>query len=257
MRVRTNEKTRVAPVPAIHRMVIMLEAIDGLGGVATVTQLADATDLAKSSVSNLLTSLSSAGLVRRTHVGWALGLRLIEFGHSSLDRLPVVSHFLPIVRSTSPLRHEYVRLAALDRADVLYLAERRGSETVRVSAAVGERASAYSTGKAMLAGLPSDLLDDRLAAVEARGGLPLRTNRSHATIEALSDDLRATAQRGFAIDLEESVVGVACLAVRVPGGASPCAVGVTLPSRRATNDVVHGLVSGLEAVASRLAVHAQ
>jgi DNA-binding IclR family transcriptional regulator len=251
MRVRTNEKTRVAPVPAIHRMVIMLEAIDGLGGVATVTQLADATDL--------LTSLSSAGLVRRTHVGWALGLRLIEFGHSSLDRLPVVSHFLPIVRSASPLRHEYVRLAALDRADVLYLAERRGSETVRVSAAVGERASAYSTavGKAMLAGLPSDLLDDRLAAVEARGGLPLRTNRSHATIEALSDDLRATAQRGFAIDLEESVVGVACLAVRVPGGASPCAVGVTLPSRRATNDVVHGLVSGLEAVASRLAVHAQ
>jgi hypothetical protein len=36
MRVLTNEKTRVAPVPAIHRMVIMLEAIDGLGGVATV-----------------------------------------------------------------------------------------------------------------------------------------------------------------------------------------------------------------------------
>jgi len=259
MRVLTNEKTRVAPVPAIHRMVIMLEAIDGLGGVATVTQLADATDLAKSSVSNLLTSLSSAGLVRRTHAGWALGLRLIELGHSSLDRLTVVSHFLPIVRSTSPLRHEYVRLAALDGADVLYLTERRGSEVVRVSAAVGERTPAYSTavGKAMLAGLPSEALDERLAAAEARGGLPLRTNRSHATIEALADDLRATAQRGFAIDLEESVVGVACLAMRVPGGASPCAVGVTLPSRRATNDVVHGLVTGLEAVASRLAVHAQ
>ena len=115
---------------------------------------------------------------------------------------------------------------------------------MRVSAAVAERLGLVDGSRQSDArGAADRCARGRLASAEARGGLPLRTDRSHATIEALRDDVRATAQRGFAIDLEASIVGVALPAVRGPGRAGRCAVGVTLPSRRATNDVVHGLVT--------------
>ena len=70
------------PAPAAFRAVQVLETLAARRGPATITEVASATHLAKSSVCNLLVTLEAAGMVRRTHGGWVVGYKAIEIGQS-------------------------------------------------------------------------------------------------------------------------------------------------------------------------------
>ena len=176
----------------------------------------------------------------------------IEFGQAVLGSTDLVSEFRRAVNTLPTLRRDTVLLAALDGAEVLYLARHDGQQPIRLASDIGRRMPAVVTslGKAMLAALPVDTLEELL---DGMGPLPRPTKRSHRNVAELRRDLVRVRQRGYAVDDEQNTIGVTCLGVAIPGAVRPAAVSTTLLSQRMTPEVRIELVSELQTLASRLA----
>lgn len=243
------------PAPAAYRAVQVLEALALSPTAATVTELAVAIPLAKSSVSNLLTTLEVAGMVRRSHGGWSLTYKTLELGQSVLASTDLVAEFRRVVASMSYLKADTTLLAVLDGLDVLYLARHDGQQQIRLASDIGRRMPAVVTslGKAMLAALPDDELDRRLSAV---GEMPRPTRRSHRTVDDLRRDLIATRQRGYAVDDEQNTIGVTCFGVAL-SGEQPAAVSTTMLSNRITPNLQEHIVTELAQLATQLSPFAR
>jgi IclR family transcriptional regulator, blcABC operon repressor len=101
----------------------------------------------------------------------------------------------------------------LDGQDVLYVARRDGRQLFQLSSGVGVRLPATCTavGKVLLANLPGTL-----AELGVRPPFRAPTDRAHRDEESLLKDLDQVRTRGYAIDDEETSLGVMCFAVYVP-----------------------------------------
>jgi DNA-binding IclR family transcriptional regulator len=238
------------PAPAAYRAIQVLDALAHSPGALTITQIAKSIPLAKSSVSNLLVTLETSGMVRRSSGGWALAYKALEIGQSVLASTDLVAEFRRVVSSLPHLRTDTTLLAVLDGTDVLYLARHDGQQQVRLASDIGRRMPAVVTslGKAMLATLPEDELERRLAAI---GVMPRPTRRSHRTIDDLRRDLEGIRTRGYAVDLEENTIGVTCFGVALTAGP-PTAVSTTLLSNRVTPDLQERIVRELGQLAIQL-----
>lgn len=243
------------PAPAAFRAIQVLEAIAASPHPSTITEIATTIPLAKSSVSNLLVTLEAAGMVRRSSSGWALAYKVLEIGQSVLASTDLVAEFRRVVASLPYLKADTTLLAVLDGTDVLYLARHDGQQQVRLASDIGRRLPAVVTslGKAMLATLPEDELERRLATVEV---MPRPTRRSHRTLDDLRRDLDGIRKRGYAVDDEQNTIGVTCLGVALVGG-QPTAVSTTLLSNRITPDLQEHIVRELGQLATQLSPFAR
>lgn len=238
--------------PAVTRAVALVEELARQRRPLGIAELARSLDLAKSTVANLCTALEGTHMIRRVDGRWALGYKVVELGQAFLASTDLVDEFRRTANELPVGAQETMLLAVLDGVEVVYLARHDGSQPVRLASDIGRRMPAVVTalGKAMLASLPDDELEERLAGV---GKLPMITPRSHRTMDELRRDLDATRQRGYAFDDEQNTEGVVCFSVALPGTGTPTAVSVTLLAARLTDQLRTGLVSDLTALAGGLA----
>jgi DNA-binding IclR family transcriptional regulator len=165
-----------------------------------------------------------------------------------------VQEFYEAARLLPAGSEETVQLAVLDGLEMTYLARHDGRQPVRLTSQIGRRlpATVTATGKAALASLADDDLDARLAGDVA---LPRLTANSLASVEALRADLLAVRERGYAMDDEETVEGVVCFGVMIPGrrpGEGPYAASITLLKARATEERRPLLIDDLHRLADQL-----
>ncbi len=240
-----------APSPAAHRAGLVLELLARRGAPVPLTNLAAALALPKSSTSNVLVSLESSGMVRRTAAGWVLGYKVLELSRAALTSTEVVAEFHRGVAAARELVGETVVLAVLDGTDVVYVARHDGQQPVRYVNEIGTRnpAAVTALGRAMLADLSDDDLERRLAHADQ---LPVRTSRSLRTVDELRRDLDSVRDRGYAIDSEQGVRGICCFSVGVGSPGAPTAVSVSLLAERQTHELEASLVAGLTRLAARL-----
>lgn len=228
------------------RAAVILEAIAAAERPLGPTALAKQLGLAKSSVANVCAALTGTGLLRRTSDGYALGWRLAELGGAYLASVDEVREFHAACDALG--EHEAtLQLAGLgDDLEVVYLARRDGRAVMRLASDVGRRLPANCTavGKALLAHLSDAELDARLGEAPE---LPRLTPRSIRSVDDLRAELANVRRRGYALDLEETVEGIVCLAVPVLAPIN-ARVGVTatILAPHATEETLgrlHGLVS--------------
>jgi DNA-binding IclR family transcriptional regulator len=241
--------------PAVTRAAAILEVLAEDGAVALgPSELARRLDLPKSSIANICGALADVGLVRRVGTGFALGRRLAELGGAYLVAVDMVQEFYEAARALPTASDETVQLAVLDGLEMTYLARHDGRQPVRLTSQIGRRlpATSTATGKAALASLDPRELDRRLAGVTE---LPAATANAHRSVDALRADLDGVRSRGYAIDDEETMVGVVCYGIAIPGrqpGEGPNAASITLLKVRATPERVPLLVGDLRALADGL-----
>jgi DNA-binding IclR family transcriptional regulator len=240
------------PAPAVVRAAAVLNLIAAAeGDPPRISELSRELDLPKSSTSNILSALTETGLVRRLGGGYALGPTLVDLASAFLRHDDPVQRFREFVPALATASQETVQLAMLNGPDVLYLARHDGNQPITLTSIIGKRLPATCTalGKVMLSALEPPALDGLLEE-------PLRqlTPRSHATLRSLIADLKATSERGYAIDDEEAAANVVCLAVAVPGrsGQGAYAVSTTLFKNRLTPELERPLVEDLTKLASYL-----
>jgi DNA-binding IclR family transcriptional regulator len=224
-------------VPAVTRAGAILDILAENGGLpAGSSELARRLGLPKSSIANICNALADIGFLRRVGTGFALGRKVAELGGAYLASVDAVQEF-----------HEASRLLPVGSEETVQLA-------IRLTSQIGRRlpATVTATGKAALASLDPRELERRLAGL---GELPVMTAQSIRTLDALRADLIEVRRRGYAIDDEETIEGVVCFGVMIPGrrpGEGPYAASITLLKARATEERVPALVADLHLLADRL-----
>jgi IclR family KDG regulon transcriptional repressor len=202
-------------VRALERALDLLDAFSIAESELAFSDLAARVDLPKSTTFRLLAILEERGYVERSPETerYRIGLRAFEIGSIYLQTMRLEREAQPFLRRLAQECNQTANLAVLDAGEIVHIAVVPPNRPIRFYATIGQRDSAHCSGlgKSLLA----DLEDDDLAAVVARRGLARRTDRTIDTIEALRAHLAQVRAQGFAIDEEESVPGLTCVAAPI------------------------------------------
>ncbi|MBU8538849.1 IclR family transcriptional regulator [Falsiroseomonas tokyonensis] len=242
------------PKGVFARHIEVLAAIAGAGAPLRFADLAAATGHSKATLHRILAALAEERLVRADpRGGWRLGLRLVEFANHAWAGLDLPSAAEEEMAALRDATGETVRLAVLQGAEMLYLAQVDSREPVSFRLRVGARGPAYcsGTGKAVLAFLPAT----RLRAVLDGLVLERHTPRTLVDRAALEAHLEAVRARGFALDDGEQAAEVRSLGAPIldRGGEALGAISLTVPAFRLSRQALLALAPQVIAAAQRIA----
>jgi IclR family acetate operon transcriptional repressor len=206
-------RVETPPIESVDRALRLLQELGRHGSGAMLEELADATGLPKSSVHRTLAALRGRGFAFQQDDGRYLA-------GSELDVRVMLQPLLLRLRDEL---NETVHLGVLEGADVVYLDKLESRHPLRLTSTIGGRNPAHCTavGKAMLAWTYSTEAELR-AWIARSQPLVRRTPSSITDPPALAKEMARIRADGFARDMEESEVGVRCI-------AAPVFVGTTRP----------------------------
>ena len=226
---------------SIKRSVQVMELLarrSPLGVRAIATQLA----LPLGSGHRLLLHFEEEGIVDRTPEGeWELSFRLLEITGMQLERIALPSLARPFAERIAEATRETVNVNVLSGFHGVCVDKVRGSEGMQLDLRIGSRGAIYcgGAGKAMLAFLSESDQQKVLAAP-----MPALTPMTITEPAVLQAELRQIRTRGYAIDDQEVVMGVYCVAVPIldAKGRPAGAISITGASPKAPGPQIRPLV---------------
>ena len=232
----------------------VLEALLRAGRPVTLTELMQSTGLPKPSLHRTLALFEDAGYVAREPAGraYAVGSRLASLGLAILTHDSVATLRNAILRQLVADIGETCNLAMLRRGEVVYLDRVEAEWALRLHLPVGSTIPAHcsASGKLLIAALPAG----QRAALLASMPLARFTERTLTDRTLMEKELDRIAAAGYALDNEEYVAGVACVAVPVRvNGEAVAAVAVHAATARLPLQMAIELVPRLAEVARRIA----
>jgi len=189
----------------------------------------------KSSTSRILMTLASAGFLERNPMNrkYRLGWKLVDLGNRVLSRDNDIRECAsPFLEELAQRITEIVHLSILDGNQIVYVEKKGEGQTLTVATKIGGRSPAHSSamGKVLLSGLSKNELLERLGA----GPLIRFTPNTITEIPKLQKHLEEVRNQGFAIDNEESFLGIKCVAapIKNANGKIIAAVSASVPTQR-------------------------
>ncbi len=193
----------------------VLETLVRAGGPVTLAELMLATGLPKPSLHRTLALFEDAGLVVREPGGraYAVGQRLSRFALDVLTNDRVAAQRRVILQQLVAEVGETCNLSMLRKGELVYLDRVEADWPLRLHLPAGTALPPHcsASGKLLLAFMPPADRAQRVAAMP----LPKFTDRTITNRQLLANELDRIAGAGYAVDNEEYVIGVACVAVPV------------------------------------------
>ncbi len=202
-------------VPAVDRAIALLSLLDSAPQQPfSLSEIARRLTIPKSTALNICVAMTKGQLLRRSQDGYQLGRRLVQLGSAYVSSVDIVREFYEVSRRTEANLKALIQLAVLDEdINAVYLARQDCSSGMRLGlrAEIGRRVPANCTaaGKALLAALPAEELERRVAK---RQNLPILTRNSISAPDKLQRELAAIRRRGYSSENEEVLPGVCCIA---------------------------------------------
>jgi DNA-binding IclR family transcriptional regulator len=203
------------------RALLVLRELAGRPDGATLAELAAAVGSPKPTVHRALGALRRAELAMQPERGrYVLSTEFIRLAYAHEEARSEPRLVEPCLRELAETFGEAAHYAELEGREVIYRAKVAPvGQSVRMSSTIGGRNPAFCTGvgKALIA---------YAGDVERFGPFVPRTPHTLVDPDALRADLRATRERGYALDDQESELGIVCIAFplflaspTVPAGA--------------------------------------
>jgi len=238
-------RVETPPIESVDRALRLLQELGRHGSGVMLEELADATSLPKSSVHRTLAALRSRGFAFQQADGrYVAGSELLRVAFDFYDRVDVRVMLQPLLLRLRDELNETVHLGVLEGADVVYLDKLESRHPLRLTSTIGGRNPAHCTavGKALLAWTYPSEAELRAWIANSRP-LARRTPSSITDPAALVKEMARIRADGFARDMEESEVGVRCIAAPVFVGTSRprAAVSISAPRDRMSSSRIRAI----------------
>jgi IclR family transcriptional regulator, acetate operon repressor len=205
----------------------------------------------------MLESLRARGMVRLSDDGrYEVGPATLELGKSFLGRISISRFAQEAVEALAAKVDETASVGVLDEGQVLYIAIAQGQQEFGIQSLPYARHPLHCTalGKALLADLPPQRVEELLGASPLE---PLTPN-TITDCGRLRAELASVAARGYAVDDEERMPGVLCIAapVRDHSGKAAGAISASGPAfrmrRAGVGRLAHAVMESAAATGNKL-----
>lgn len=236
------------------RLFALLELIASKDRFVSLQGLVEETGVPKPTLHRMLQQLESAGLLFRQADGrhYGTGTRLRRLAENLLLNSTQHGARHAVLRNLVEEVGESCNVTALSGNEVVYLDRVETPEPLRFYLRPGSRVPVHcsASGKMILSQMGPTQRRRLLAHA------PLRSYTQHTTtdLDLLEDELERARRDGFALDDEEFLPGLICVAVLVPagGGRSNLCVALQAPVMRLTTDKALELLPALQRAAAAI-----
>jgi len=215
-------------IEALARGLETLELFTAEHPSLTLTEVVQALKLSKSTAFRVLSTLESLGYLERDPATrrYRPSLKVLQLGFTALNSLEVGQVARPFLARLAQEVNETVSLGVLDGMNVIYVDRIRTRAIVGVVLEIGSHVSAHCTslGKVLLADLPLDELDRRLADADLASFTP----RTITDRQALLAEVAQARQRGYAMSDEELAVGLRAAAAPIRDATQKAAAAINV-----------------------------
>ncbi len=236
------------------RLFSLLEAMASKDQLFSLQSLVEETNIPKPTLHRMLQQLESAGLLSRSEDGrqYGTGVRLRKLAENLLinDTFHGARH--GVLRALVNEVGESCNLTALSGSEVIYLDRVETPAPLRFYLHPGSRVPVHcsASGKVFLAGM-TPAQRQRLLA---HAPLEAFTAKTLTDLAELEEEIKQVKRQGYALDNEEFLPSLLCVAVLVPSssGRSNLCVAVQAPIMRLSPDKALKLLPALQRAADAL-----
>jgi DNA-binding IclR family transcriptional regulator/sugar lactone lactonase YvrE len=232
----------------------ILDAVGEAPGRLAISDLAQQTGLAKSTLYRIVAALGARGLIRtdpRTQT-LSLGFHFLDLANKVWSVPDLVAVASVELRRLREMTGETAYLAALSGEEAVAIARNVGAHENSSMSALGTMKPLYCTsqGKAILAHLPQKQAEHLISGIHFEA----LTEHTITDSNRLRRHLDIVRQRGFAIDDQEIWIGTRCVGAPVFDMAGSCvgSISITGPAYRMTLERIEQLGPELIEAAKRI-----
>ena len=238
------------------RLFSLLEVIANKDHFFTLQGLVEKTGLPKPTLHRMLQQLESAGILQREGDGrhYGTGLRLRRLAEELLLNNTVHGARHAVLRKLVDEVGESCNITLLSGSEVLYIDRVETPAPLRFYLHPGSRVPAHcsASGKLFLAQMP---LNQRQRLLE---NVPLEryTAGTITDLDSLEREIGVVKSAGYAVDNEEFLPGLFCVAVLVPAGdgrRSNTGIAIQAPVMRLSADRIKDVLPALQRAANAIA----
>jgi DNA-binding IclR family transcriptional regulator len=181
--------------------------------VVGVADVAAALDIPRSTAHDYLSSLTALGYLVRDEDGYRLGVRFLELGESARREREIFGIARPEIERLAAETGEHANLLIEEHGEGVFLYKATGENAVQLDTHPGMVVPLHTTalGKTIMA----HLTEDRVYEIIERHGLPEVTEKTITDEEQLFAALETVREQGYAVDDEERIEGMRCIAAPI------------------------------------------
>jgi IclR family transcriptional regulator, KDG regulon repressor len=248
---KAQQRVRVRSA-GVTTVLDVLDALDGRG-MLTLSELSRETGAPKSTLHRVCSMMLERGWIARDASTATLGLGPRTAWLARTTPAAALTNGFHSVASALVARHnETTCLVVLDGLDSLFVAKVETTHAVRLVTSVGSRLPAFASaaGRVLLA----DLSSDRVDAMFADAALITPTGRQLDGLAELHRILARTQELGYGENIDETALGLHCVAVPVgPSRRVAAALTLCVPSGRMTSERLAEMLPDLLTAARSMA----
>lgn len=237
-------------IRAVQRVCVILDLIQENPDGFSLSEVAEATGMPKSSAFRYLATLEERRYVQRAPLNG-----LFQIGPAFL---PLQSHQLSVLADRARphlwrLRdrfEETLNLGMLDGNRISYLEIVESPKSVRLAARPGDRDPLHCTA---LGKVIASMLDpERVRAILQAEGMPARTTTTITDLDTYMRVLERVRRNGYAVDDRENEEDGRCVAVALSSIGLPTSISLSAPASRFSMSQVPNVAEALRDAASLL-----
>ena len=249
MATSTEAGTQYA-IRAVKRVCDILDVLHSHPEGVSLADVAESTELPKSSVFRYLSALEARRYVERDHSGafFRLGVAFRPDYAREVDVLVECAR-LHLERLRDALG-ETTNLGVLDGADVTHVLVVESPHMMRLAARVGEHGALHTTalGKAMAA----ELSEERLRTLLGAADFSPKTDRAIASKDEFLAEIERVRESRYGVDDCENQPDGRCVAVALRGLPFSAGISVSAPATRLPGEEVPAVARRLRHAADRI-----